>query len=120
MVITAHHQTTSERLVALVDIRLLKGVCRQAIVAQDLLNLQTVPTPNILAQNIQKLKDRSGLLWRPVVWHAVVCRAIPTLRTNRGSRLSRLSACHDFFALAAGLLRSAAFCATRSKASLRR
>ena len=120
MVTAAHHLTTSERLSALIDIRLVKEVRGHAIVAQDLLNLQTVPTPNILAQNIQKLKDRSGLLWRPVGWHAVVCRAIPTLRTNRGSRLSRLSACHDFFALAAGLLRSAAFCATRSKASLRR
>ena len=31
-----------------------------------------------------------------------------------------LSACHDFFVLAAGLLRDAAFCAARSKASLRR
>src|SRR5450830_226569 len=120
MVIATHHQRTSERINALVDIRLFKGVRRQAIIAQDLLNLQAVPAPNILTQYIQKLKDRSGLFWRPVGWHAALCRAIALVRKDWDSRLSRLSACHDFFALGAGLLRSAAFCATRSRASLRR
>lgn len=120
MVIATHHQTTSERITALVDICLLKGVCGHAIIAQDLLNLQTVPAPDFLAQNIQKLKNHSDLFWRPVGWHAVLCRPIAALQRDLESRPLMLWACHDFFSLAAGLLRSATFCAARSRASLRR
>ena len=73
-----------------------------------------------LTQNIQKLKDGSGLFWRPVCWHAALCRAISLVRKDWGSRLLKLSACHGFLALAAGFLRNAAFCAERFRASLRR
>lgn len=112
--------TRAERHVGVVDGDVVcGGDLRAALVTQHLLDLQTVASPDVLAQFVQDFEDRNSLLRRPVGGqrdragcHAMLCEV--DLRWHGTPTL------HDLPALGRTVRRCTALSSARALASLSR